>query len=290
MAALRAPGGELMADQSDVEQVLATIVSGVLYPQGTDADSLVGAPCGVFRGWPDAAGLDAALLGGQVTVTVAADPRTQRTTTRYPDIWRARAPAPATLLASVDAQTVTFSGTAALGQVAGILVDGVAAVHRTVPGDTPAAVATTLAGLLAGMPGALAMTTVQGATVALPPGAQPVARVEPDQPSIRETRRQLQAFRVVCWCGDPATRDQVSAAIDTALSAWDFLGLPDGMAGRLRFIGTTSTDRAEAAALYRRDLIYTVDYATTISASLPRLLAEGTRVFGDGALIKILLS
>jgi len=279
-----------MADQSQVEQVLAAIVSGVLYPAGVAGPSLVGAPCRIHRGWPDAAGLDADLLSGLVTVTVAADPRTQRTTTRYPDGWRSLAAVAVTLLVSVQANTATFSGAANIGQIAGLLVDQVAAVHRTQVGDTPFTVAATLASLLAGIPGPLSATTVEAGMVILPDGLVPVARVVADQPSIRETRRQMQAFRIVCWCPDPGTRDQVASAIDSAFSTYDFLGLPDGMAGRLRFIATTSTDRAEAAALYRRDLIYTVDYATTITANLPRLLIEGMRVEADGVLVKTLLS
>jgi hypothetical protein len=251
---------------------------------------VVGSPCSIHRGWPDPAGLDAALQAGQVIVTVAADPRTQRTTTRYPDGWRSLAAVPVTLAATVQANTVTFSGAATIGQIAGLLVDQVAAIHRTVAGDTPTTVAAMLAGLLAGVPGPLSGTTVEAGMIIVPPGLVPVARVVADQPSIRETRRQLQAFRVACWCPDPATRDQVVSAIDSAFSTFDFLGLPDGMAGRIRFIATTATDRAQAAALYRRDLIYTVDYATTISANLPRLLIEGLRVSGDGLPIKTLLS
>ncbi len=74
------------------------------------------------------------------------------------------------------------------------------------------------------------------------------------------------------------------------MATYDFLGLPDGMAGRVRFLSSTASDRAQDAAVYRRDLVYTVDYATTLSANLPRLLFEDTRVFGDGVLIKTLLS
>ncbi len=127
-------------------------------------------------------------------------------------------------------------------------------------------------------------------TSVLPPGTSVIARVEADQPSLRETRRQVQPFRIVFWCPDPAARDAAAAAVDEALSAFDFLGLADGMAGRLRYLGTTSSDRAQDAALYRRDLVYSVDYATTIAADLPRLLFGDVRVFGDGVLVKTTLT
>ena len=95
---------------------------------------------------------------------------------------------------------------------------------------------------------------------------------------------------MICWCPDPGTRDLVAAAIDAQLATFDFLGLPDGMAGRLRFLGSFSTDRAQDAALYRRDLIYSMDYATTLAAALPRMLFGETEISGDGTIVKTLLT
>jgi hypothetical protein len=275
-----------MADQSDVEQVLAAIVSGVLYPLGCASASATGVTCIVHRGWPVAATLDADLLAGRVTVTVAGETNGQRTTTRYPDEWRALRTVPVTLALGVAGAVVTVSGIAGPGQLAGLKVGTLGAVHRTVAGDTPQTVAAALGNALACLHG----VSVSGAAITLPPGVAVIARVEADQPSVRETRRQLQAFRVVCWCPDPATRDTVAGLIDQALSTYDFLGLPDGMAGRIRFLGTSSSDRAEDAALYRRDLIYSVDYATTIEAPLPRMIFGDTRVAGDGVLVATRLS
>jgi hypothetical protein len=279
-----------MADQGDVEQVMAAIVSGVLYPLGTGSPSITGLPCRVHRGWPDAATLDADLLAGRVTVTVAGDTRGQRNTTRYPDEWRPTQSVVPGLAVTVTGNTATFSGNASIGQLAGILADQVAAVHRTVAGDTPQTVASALAGALAGVAGPLAATVAEGAAVQVSGASSIVARVFADQPSIRETRRQLQAFRVVCWCPDPASRDLVASAIDIQMATFDFLGLPDGMAGRLRYIATASTDRVQDAALYRRDLIYTMDYATTLTADLPRMLFGETQISGDGVIIKTLLT
>ena len=279
-----------MADQSDVEQALAAIVSGVLYPLGINSPSLIALPCRVHRGWPDAATLDADLLAGRVTVTVAGDARGQRNTTRYPDEWRPTRTVTPALLVSVAGNAATFSGSAAVGQLAGVLADQVAAVHRTILGDTPDTVASALAGALAGVAGPLSATTAHGAMVQVPGVSTIVSRVLADQPSIRETRRQSQAFRVICWCPDPQSRDLAASAIDSAMAAFDFIGLPDGTAGRLRFIASIESDRAQDAALYRRDLIYTMDYATTLSADLPRLMFEETQVSGNGVIVKTLLT
>src|SRR5690242_4735388 len=112
-----------MADQSDVEDALVELVSAALYPNGTSAGSVPGPDCRVYRGWPNSAALDADLAAGRVNVTVFPGSGTGRTTTRYPQQW-AGPPATPSLTAMVSGTSVTFSGKADVGQIAGILIDG----------------------------------------------------------------------------------------------------------------------------------------------------------------------
>lgn len=275
-----------MADQSDVEQALAAVVAAVLYPGGTTAASLVGVACRVHRGWPDAASLDADLLAGRVRVSVSAVTGSQRVTTRYEDGWQTITPASPALTITVTGVTATLGGSADAGQIAGLRADSAIAVHRTVSGDTLPDVATALAAALPAGFDAHASGTI----VTVPGVGLLLARVAVDQLAIRETRRQRQGFRVVCWCPDPTLRDGVGAAIDAALSATDFLGLPDGMAGRLRFMASTVSDRAQDAALYRRDLLYSVDYATTLRRIQPCFLFGETSLVPNGVLVETLFS
>ena len=51
-----------------------------------------------------------------------------------------------------------------------------------------------------------------------------------------------------------------------------FIDLSDGTQGRLTYAGTTVFDQSQDALLYRRDLIYSVEYATTLSANQPAML------------------
>jgi hypothetical protein len=187
------------------------------------------------------------------------------------------------LSASVAGAVATFAGTAAIGQLAALLVDGRACVHRTETGDTPASVAAALAAELQQLGWNAA--TASGAVVSVPGARSVVARVVADQAATRETRRQRERFQVMCWCPDPPTRDAVGSAIDAALSGIDFIGLPDGSSGRLRFVASTVTDRWEDATLYRRELTYSVEYATTISASLPCVTVTGTQITPGGDLL-----
>jgi hypothetical protein len=57
-----------------------------------------------------------------------------------------------------------------------------------------------------------------------------------------------------------------------------FLTLADGTTARITLAGGATIDQSENASLYRRDLIYAADYATTFTAAQPAM------VFGTGTL------
>jgi hypothetical protein len=48
--------------------------------------------------------------------------------------------------------------------------------------------------------------------------------------------------------------------------------LADATSGKLNYVGTTVFDQSQNASLYRRDLTYNVEYATTLSSSKPAML------------------
>lgn len=259
-----------MADQSDVEAALVTIISAALYPNGVSAASVLNVTTRVYRGWPNAAALDADLAQGNVNVTVFPVEGAARTTTRWPYEWHATPATPA-LIAAVTGQSATFTGTAGAGQLAGLLVGNRTYVHRTEAGDTPALVASLLgAAVRADLP-----ATVANATVTVPDAPRLIARTAADAAGRLELRRQDQHFRISVWCPTPALRDTAVSTIDRALSASRFMALADGTTGWIRWAGTTTQDRSQDAKLYRRDLLYAVDYPTTQLANLPSML------FGD---------
>src|SRR5579862_3521069 len=112
-----------MADQSDVEDALVALVASALYPNGTNVLAANGTLSRVYRGWPEAAALDADLAAGWVNVSVFPESG-GRNTTRYLNEWLVPVPTTPTLLGSVLGDAVTFSGNAGAGQLAGILADG----------------------------------------------------------------------------------------------------------------------------------------------------------------------
>jgi hypothetical protein len=222
----------------------------------------------IYRGWPNQSALNNDLANGVVNVTVFAVPNATRNTTRYID--EAWFPAPVTpaLTVAVTGNTATFAGTASLGQLAGVLFDNQSFVHRTATGDTPALVAATLAAAIS--PSAIA--TVSGASLTIPASTTLIARTVADASTSTELRRQQQSFRITAWCPTPDLRDAVCETMDVTFAATPFLDLPGGFYARLRFASTTTFDNRQDAALYRRDLIYTVDYPTTQTAIEPSML------------------
>jgi hypothetical protein len=256
-----------MADQSDVETALATLSAAALYPDGQDNASIPGPPCRVYRGWPTPAALDADLAQGRINVTIFAGNAAPRSTTRFPETWLA-APLAPTLTASVSNTSVNFGGIAQPGQIAGVRADGQPYVYRTQIDDTPALVAATIASLIR----INRIVNLRDTSLDIPGAKDIVARIVTDTPALQEIRRQRLAIRVTCWCPSPATRDATAAAIDTNFATKPFISLADGSVARLTFAGGAVLDQSQDAALYRRDLLYDVEYATTIIQSQPAML------------------
>lgn len=81
--------------------------------------------------------------------------------------------------------------------------------------------------------------------------------------SIMEIRRQERTFQISIWAPTPAARDSIAKAVDPALAATERFTLPDQTSARLIYKGSPMTDMLEKARIYRRDLLYSVEYATT---------------------------
>ena len=257
-----------MPAQSDAEAALVQLAAKALYPNGdAAAPSIAAAAIRVYRGWPNATALAADLAANVVNVSVFPIAGATRVTTRYSPDWL---PGPVTpsLTVTVSGNTATFAGSAGLGQLAGLLIDGVSYVHRTIAGDSPSLTAATLAAALP----ASTPASVVGAAITIPGATSLVGRTVADASAALELRRQQQEFRVTVWCPTPDLRDAACEAIDVAYAATPFLTLADGSAARLRFVSTTTFDQRQDAALYRRDLSYTVEFPTTQVAIQPSML------------------
>jgi hypothetical protein len=255
---------------SDVEAALVSAVSSVLYPGGLSGQAIVGSGARIYRGWPMPAALDADLALGVLNVSVSAVPNSARNTTR----WGVYAWAPsvsAGITVSVSGNVADFSGVPNTGDLAGLLVDGSTYVYQVQAGDSAGLVAAALADLVRRD----RICWLQGSIVTVPGAAHLVARTMAVQRSTAEWARQEQGFRVAVWSPSPGMRDAACSAIGSQLAQTSFLTLADMTGGRVRYRNTASFDEGQGAGVYRRDLVYDVEYASTAVSMLPAML------FGD---------
>jgi hypothetical protein len=276
LAADREAGNDLMADISDVEQALATGITNLLYPLGATQASILGVTCRVYRGWPNSATLNSDLNVGIVNVTIASDNQSGKTTTRYLREWRYIS-VPSSLTAVVTGQTISVGGVAVVGNVIGALVDGLAYAYRVCSGDTPDLVAANLCTVMQ----TDRIATVHGPQIDLPGATAIIVRIVCDNSASYEGRRQEKDVRAICWCSTPLIRDSLSATIDLFVDQSPFLSLPDNTFARVSYRNTTTSDQSQNALLYRRDLVYCVEYPTIIPVSLPSMLFGAAAINGQ---------
>ena len=262
-----------MADISDIEQIFADTIVSALYPGGTSQASLIGTLCRIYRGWPNAATLNSDLTSGIVNVTVLADNESGCSTTRYLPEWKTIPTTPGTTIYATG-QIIVVGGVPIVGDLVGALIDQVAYSYRIRVGDTAVQVAAGLSQAIQ----AHRMVFLNYTTILVYDAPMITTRAASDAIAAMESRRQDKDIRVTCWCSSPAIRDSVAIALDQCLSKNPFMVLPDDTEARVAYKNTSSYDQAQNALLYRRDLVYTVEYSTISVSSQPPML------FGDAVL------
>lgn len=266
-----------MPDQSEVENVLVSVVTQIVYPNGLAADSATGDDIRVFRGWPIQAGLDADLRAGIVNISVFPLDM-ERNVTRYDREWLEVPAPPITLTTTVAGNTVTIGGKPRCPLNAAVLVNNRAFVHPLQATDTTTSIATALAAQIR----VAFSATSNGPVITIPGATKLQARVGAVASIVQEVKRQKKGFRITAWCANPEARDAISAAIDSGLSSLTFLSLSDGTSGRIRYERTHTLDGAQRTGLYRRDLDYSVEYATTVAQRAAEIVAEEIDIDGGG--------
>ncbi len=118
-------------------------------------------------------------------------------------------------------------------------------------------------------------TVSSGATVTFPPVANLTnAAVGGAGAAIMEIRRQNRLFQVAIWANSAFNRDQIAKAIVPVLALSFFITLPDMTAARLIYHSSPQNDRLQKQLVYRRDLLYDIEYATTQSEVETSVLVE----------------
>lgn len=257
-----------MADITDVSNALVTVIAGIVYPNGTSQPSITGAPVLVYQGWPDAVQLRTDLAAGKVHVSVFPQPNMLRIVDSAMSDWSTPSAPVNTITLTLSGQTVTVGGTVSTPQNAALVVDNKAYVYAVQAGDTLASIATALAALV----NVDQTATAAGAVVTIPGAKYISPRVGGQGVAVRETRRQEQGYQITVWANCFDQRDPIAAAIDSALSGIPHLTLADQSAA-LRFKSSRQDDSQQKEGIYRRDLMYAVEFSTFASQTLMQITA-----------------
>jgi hypothetical protein len=264
-----------VADLSDIENVLVSLITQAVYPNGTGEPSVAAAPCKIYRGWPIPANLDADLAAGTINISVFPQDVEQRTT-RYSRAWMPLSIPTAALTLTVSGETITLGGTPSSPLNAAAVINGQGFVYAVQPSDTLTTIATGLAALI----NVSISATSSAPVITIPTAKELVARVGTVGTIIRETKRQKRGFQITSWCPTPALRDTIVPPIDQTLCDLDFITLPDGSAGRILYERSPVSDQVERQGLYRRDLFYSVEYPTTETESAAQIVTELFNITG----------
>lgn len=255
-----------MADVIDVMNALVTIAANAVYPNGASNPSVCGQDVIVYAGWCNPQRLDDDLKNLKTHVSVYARPE-ERNTTRFLSPWQDVEIYPATLTLIVSGSTVTVGGAVADKQNTTLIINGNSYSYTVQSTDTLNSIAWALASLVSADMTALVADNV----ITIPDAYAIVARVGTKGKSMRELRRQERTFQIVTWAATPQLRDTVASAIDVVFSKFllennQYITLSDQSKAKAVYKGSPITDDLQKDRLYRRDLLFSIDYATTETA------------------------
>lgn len=192
----------------------------------------------------------------------------ERKTTRFSNAPQQLTAPVQTLALAINSQQVTVSGTVSTPQNVMVMVNKLPYVYAVQANDTLTTIATALATMI---PGA----TNSGSVITLPAASViQAARVGATASLIAEVRRQEHVIKISVWADTPARRDAAIQAIDPVLAGIEFLTMPDGFGARLIYRSTYVEDGVQKAGVYRRDLDYSVEYATTVVTNAVQVTQE----------------
>ena len=272
-----------MADLSDIERGLVTLIAGALFPAtgympGAFATTSGGQAVKVVRGWPTQDALNSDLAAGRAVISIFAEHGMTRNVSRWPTLAVQVSTVTPTLTVAVAGAAVTLAGTITAGNVVGIAAGSPLAAHAYIiqAADTLASIATALAAKIAG-------ATAAGPVVTLAARLNLVAGVMVPQTVLTITRQQEQGFRISVWTATPAARDILAGQVDNALSAihsaggmlTTFFAVTPYESARLMYRTTYVSDMPARDRLWRRDLLFNVEYPTTLIEQDPIMLFGG---------------
>lgn len=263
-----------MADLSDVTAYLAQAAANAVYPNGTGSPSVAAMDCRIYEGWPVADQLDLDVAGMMLTgsppakgtrpggpvanVSVYPMPGTGIAVYQILDKTYTISPAVIDLTVTIDDNgVITAEGQPATGEYLTLVIDD-AVVCSQSGSNTAALLAALAAQASTNYPGSSSTAT----TLSVPFGHSMVVRQGGVAVLGKVLHRQRHAVMVTVWAPNRVVRNQLSAAIDNVIKQNNKVSMPDTSQAIVCFSRTLVSDEQQMQTIYRRDLVYDVEYAT----------------------------
>jgi hypothetical protein len=262
-----------MADLSDVTAYLATAASAAVYPNGTSLPSVAAMDCRIFEGWPIPDQLDRDMLGQMLSgtppvpvtrpggtvanISVFPMPGTGIVVYQQLDDTYVITPVSYGMVVSVAGNVITVSGQPNIGEYLTLICDGGFVFSQT--GSTTAAL---LAAIAAQAQTQYPAASSTATTLTVPTGHSLVVRQGGVATLGKVTHRQRQSVMVTVWSPTQAVRAMLARAVDGAIKQNIKVMMPDTSQALVIYSRTNVLDDRQSTAIYRRDLVYDVEYAT----------------------------
>lgn len=258
-----------MADLTDVTAYIYGRAIAAVYPGTTTQPSVANMDVRIYEGWPLPDKLDKDMAGlkddnvtkraGGPCANVSIYPMAGQGNEIYQVLNETYVIAPAVhgMNVSVSGTLITVVGQPTQGEYLTLVADGNVVFSQG--GATTAAVLAALAVQAAPIyPGVVATAT----TLNLPVGHSLVVRQGAVALLGRTTHRQRHQVMVTVWAPNQVARKQLAKAIDVLIKENIKITLSDTSQATICYNRTNTSDEQQASNIYRRDLIYDVDYAT----------------------------
>lgn len=253
-----------MASVDDVSQYLAKRVADVLYPGGSLLPGIVNAPVRIYPGWPVSGALQTDIEAGGSHVSVWPLPAERRVNCALGGPYQMLTRGKPTLQLWVTDSAIGVSGVASAITNVQIHLNGKKFVFQFRAGTTAEQVVNSLQ---LHLPHAF---TLMGRVVILLVNHLSIS-VTTAGTAVRELRRQIKEFQITVWSPNPQLRNAIGTAIDAALSEHCHIDLGDGVPAQMFYARQFDSDAAENWHVYRRDLIFSINFATTQTVSAPEV-------------------
>jgi hypothetical protein len=278
-----------MADISDLTAYLAQTAANACYPSGTSQPSVADMDVLIYEGWPIPEVLDLDLtareLGpGGVPVPRARGPRanvsvfpmegTNVVPPQIQDETYVIVPAAFGLTLGLaqnpigGAFTIQLTGAPVPTEFLTVEIDQY--YIASAGGASIAAILNAVAAQINSFP-SLTDPLIHGYTASVVSNSLIVQRAAYCVPRLgsqgtlgKVTHKQQQSIMVSVWAPDHVTRTKLAKAIDGLIKQAIVVTMPDTSKAKVCYNRTNVRDEHEPLALYRRDLIYQVEYATVM--------------------------